>query len=115
MPAEKKKSRKQKVVIELHLTYEMVYDSNSKEFGATFAAYRGTINKNGTIDGMLAYVAHNVQLEGGPGLGGCFVEGVGWVSVRGLIPEKYKELYSGIDFKAQPAKPDIDIISNNYI
>lgn len=88
-PKAKSKSGKMKVILELHLTYEMIYDPNSKEFGTAFAAYRDAINKNGTIDGMLSQVAHSVQLEGGPGIGGCFVEGVGWVVIDSLKFSNY--------------------------
>lgn len=113
MPVVKrKKSTKKKVVIELHLTYEMIYDLNSKEFGDAYASFRTVINRDGTIYDMLAHVAHNVQLDGGPG---SHVEGVGWVSVRGIVPDRFKDQYAGIDFKTDPSKPDIDIISNDYI
>lgn len=101
-----------KVVVELHITYEMIYDINSKEFGDAFASFSDNINKKGSIDDMLIHVAHNVQLDGGPG---SHVDGVGWVSVRGLVPDKWKDQYTGIDFKTDPSAPDIDIISNNYI
>jgi hypothetical protein len=111
-PAKQKKSSKMKVVVELHLTYEMIYDINSKEFGDAFGSFRAVISRNGTINDMLAHVAHNVQLDGGPG---SHVEGVGWVSVRGLVPDKWKDQYTGIDFKSPPSAPDIDIISNDYI
>lgn len=113
MPTVKqKKSSKRKAVIELHLTYEMIYDLNSKEFGQAYESYRDNIRKSGTIDDMLIHVAHNVQLDGGPG---SHVDGVGWVSARGLVPDKWKDQYTGIDFKTDPSAPDIDIISNNYI
>lgn len=109
------KARKKKCVIELHLTYEMVYNPESKEIKESLASYNKSINKGGDLENMLVYVAHNVQLEGGPGLGGVHVEGVGWVSVRGIIPDRFKDQYSGIYFKAQPAAPDIDMISNEFI
>jgi len=113
----KQKYRKKKLIAELHLTYEMVYDPESIEFKEAFASFGNSISKGGTIEQMLVYVVHNVQLNGGPGLGGVHIDGVGWVSVRGLIPPNYKNqyVYSGIDFKKYPAKPDIDIISNDYI
>lgn len=108
----KKKGSKQRLVVELHLTYEMIYDTNSKEFGDAYASYRNSINRNGSIENMMLYVAHNVQLSGGPG---AHIDGVGWVSVGGLVPVQYKDQYTGIDFKSHPSKPDIDIILNDYI
>ena len=112
MAKTKKKTGKKKFIAELHLTYEMVYDPESEEIKVAPESFNKSIREDSDLEDMLVDVAHCLELDGGPP---SFVEGVGYVSLKGHIPDSEKNRYSGIDFQTRPAKPDIDIISNDYI
>lgn len=114
MPTVKqKKSRKKKFIAELHTTMRLSYDPESPLFKETLAAYRRIVDPNADEQNMLCHVVHNLDLNGHHS---SMIEGVGYVSYKGEYPRLIKEdLKSGIDLSEAIDKPDIDIISNDYI
>lgn len=71
-----------KIEIELTGLVELMYDENSIEFNGALENYREVIDKNGTAEDMLKYVAFSVTRFGHERM----VEGVGYVGYNGRKP-----------------------------
>lgn len=104
----KKKMRKKKFVAELHLTYNFTYDPESDRFKEALAGYIEAIDRTANEQRMMVQVAWHIRKFGSSAM----IEGVGYVSVNGIIKG---QPYSGIDLKDEDPEPDIDIISNDYV
>lgn len=79
------------VDVEVSAIYSFTYDPDSPEFKETLDSYKKVIDRGGSIESVLAHVAHNLRRSGTVE---SMVEGVGFIQKEGQpVPE---EIFSGI-------------------
>ena len=80
----------EKYIIEITGQIDLSFNENSEDFKETLIEFEKSGHIGSTIEDLLKHVAFYVNRFGTDGM----VEGVGYVGLNGIIPDKYP--YSGI-------------------